>query len=223
MPTDRPDDDGELTLDALSAAYAEALGRLDQPPAATAAVPVASTVDDSADEVTPLSLLEALLFVGDPSGQPLTCERLAGLMRGVEPHEIHDLARELDRRYAEAGRALTVVADGSGYRLTVRAEYRALGDRLHGRARQVRLSQAALDVLALVAYKQPVTVDEVNRLRGTASGAVVSQLVRRQLLRLQRPTADPWHPVYCTTQRFLELFGLGNLEELPTSRDVETR
>jgi segregation and condensation protein B len=78
-------------------------------------------------------------------------------------------------------------------------------------------------VLSIVAYQGPQTSEEVNRLRGTSSSAILSQLVRRQLLRIERDAAAPRTPRYHTTERFLELFGLESLDDLPRSQEIEKR
>lgn len=221
----------ELSLDALSAAFAAALGGTPPDPkadgASEAAPPAASspvsTPGDDACEINPLSILDALLFVGDAGGNPLSAERLAAAMRGVEPAEIHDLVRELNRRYAAVGNPYEVVDEGAGYQLSLRAEHARLREKFYGRVRQVRLSQAAVDVLSLVAYHEPVSREDVNRLRGKGSGALLTQLVRRQLLRVERPESQPRTVFYRTTRRFLELFGLTSLAELPTAADLEQR
>ena len=96
-------------------------------------------------------------------------------------------------------------------------------EKFYGRVRQVRLSQAAVDVLSLVAYHEPISRDEVNRLRGKGSNALLTQLVRRQLLRLERSEGATQEPHYRTTRRFLDLFGLTSLADLPTAADLEQR
>ena len=80
---------------------------------------------------------------------------------------------------------------------------------------------AAVEVLSLVAYNQPITSEKISALRGHPSGAIVSQLVRRQLLQMKRPKESPRTPVYHTTPRFLRLFGLEDLEDLPQAQEVE--
>ena len=95
-------------------------------------------------------------------------------------------------------------------------------NRFYGRVREATLSQAAIDILALVAYNQPITNERVSRLRGHPSGSILAQLVRRQLLRIERPDEMPRTPIYHTTPRFLALFGLESLEELPRSQELET-
>ena len=84
-----------------------------------------------------------------------------------------------------------------------------------------RLSQAAVDVLAIVGYRQPITAREIAQLRGRPSGRLLSQLVRRRLLQIQRPEGRRGLAQYHTAERFLELFGLQGLEDLPQSEDLD--
>lgn len=243
-----PDDQG-LSLDELSQAYAAllskgadpypdaAVGQSDEesggeaPEASRAAaadqqhadelVPVVRGEDDAACEITPRSILEAILFVGHPTGEPLTSERIAALMRGVRPAEIDDLVQGLNDDYAAAGAPYSIISVGPGYQLALRPEFGPLRDAFYGRVREARLSQAAIDILAIVAYHQPVTADEIDRRRGKPSGAIVSQLVRRDLLVVERPAEKKAKPRYRTTARFLDLFDLSDLSELPRSQDIE--
>jgi segregation and condensation protein B len=225
-----------LSLDQLGAALAGMLGSGDDPyaPAAgeTAAgsvaleglatvEPVSAAQTDDACEVTPRSILEAMLFVGSPQNEPLTSKQVASLMRGVRAAEIDALVRELNQAYQSRNCPYTIVAEGAGYRLGLREEYARVRDKFYGRARQARLSQAAIEVLAAVAYHGPITGDEVSRMRGTGCGHILAQLVRRQLLRLERTEGEPRRARYVTTERFLALFGLANLEDLPRSHDLE--
>src|SRR5262249_52340636 len=155
-----------------------------------------------------------------PSGEPLTSERMAALMRGVRPAEIDDLVRELNAEYESQGASYTIDSIGPGYRLALRPKFSALAAAFHGRIREARLSQAAVDILAIVSYHQPVAAAEIERIRGKSSGAILSQLIRRDLLAIERPAAKGELPKYRTTTRFLELFGLENLSELPRSQDL---
>jgi segregation and condensation protein B len=107
------------------------------------------------------------------------------------------------------------------YRLTLRPEFDRIREKFYGRVRQTRLSQAAIDVLALVAYNESLTGEDINRIRGVPSGSILSQLVRRQLLRVERTEGKPPVMRYFTTPRFLGLFGLETLNDLPRSRDLE--
>ncbi|HUY36013.1 MAG TPA: SMC-Scp complex subunit ScpB [Pirellulales bacterium] len=231
-----------LSLDDLSAAFAEMLSAGHDPYASPAPALEASDTPGSpatdategagpvngpaeppndAGDVTPRGILEAMLFVGSPDNQPLAVERIAGLMRGVRPAEIDELVRELNEQYAASACPYEIKGEGAGYRMTLREEYARVRDKFHGRVRQARLSPAAVEVLSIVAYNGPQTADDVARLRGTSSGAILSQLVRRQLLALERPEATPRQVRYHTTQRFLDLFGLQSLDDLPRSQEID--
>ena len=235
-----PDDEG-LSLEELGQAYAALLSKGadpypqpgDDPPAETAdqpaeAIAVAEELlrvidggDDACCEITPRSILEATLFVGHPTGEPLTSERIAALMRGVRPAEIDDLVRELNEQYEAAGAPYAILSVGTGYQMAVRPEFASLRDHFYGRIKEARLSQQAIDILAIVAYQQPITAEQIDRLRGKPSGALLSQLVRRDLLRIDRPAEKKAKPNYLTTERFLDLFDLESLEGLPQSQEIE--
>jgi len=244
-PGSEPED---VSLDALSEAYAQAMGRSaevraesppeggEPPPATDAPPPFPEHSEISPEEVeppeeddddpcpiSPTSIFEAMLFVGDIENRPLSAVRAAELMRGVSPGEISDLVDGLNRRYAANGCPYRIVSEGAGYRLTLHKRFQAVRDRFYGRAREARLSQAALDVMAIVAYRQPITSEDVTRLRDHPSGHILSQLVRRQLLRIERPPGKRRPITYHTTDRFLELFGLESLDDLPQTEDVENR
>lgn len=224
-----------LSLDQLSAAFAEMLSSGDDPyapaPPEADEVPLPPGVEadlagpqaiesDEACEITPRSILEALLFVGAAGGEPLNSQHVASLMRGVRPPEIDTLVRELNALYQERRTPYYIAAEGAGYRLRLREEFHRVRDKFYGRSRRARLSQAAVEVLSLVAYHEPMTAEQVQQLRGTASGSILSQLVRRELLKLER---TPEHPrgTYSTTARFLKLFGLDSLADLPRSQELE--
>lgn len=176
---------------------------------------------DDACPISPRTILEAMLFVGNRDNRPLPPARAAELMRDVATDEIPTLVEELNRRYAETGAPYHVVGEGDGYRLALRREFRQLRDRFYGRVREARLSQASIDVLALVAYQQPITADKIGRLRGKPSSHILSHLVRRGLLRIERPEAHRRTAHYLTTDRFLRLFNLESLDDLPRSEDPE--
>jgi segregation and condensation protein B len=226
-----PDDQG-ISLEELSAAYAQLLGKGADPyqRAVEAApgsleeiletIPAPEGADDICD-LCPRSIVEAMLFVGHPGNDPLTAEQIAQLMRGVPVREVEDLVRDLNQSYAEHGHAYQIVSVGSGYRLELRDEFAPLRNVFSGRVRETRLSQAAVDVLAIVAYQQGLTRAQIEQLRGRPCGAILAQLVRRRLLRLDRPAKKPRTPRYSTSERFLELFGLRSLDELPLSQDLD--
>jgi segregation and condensation protein B len=229
----QPPEEAGLALEQLSAALAGMLDTGDDPYAAASAKAIApvdealpvevadAALADDACEVTPRSILEAMLFVGSPGNEPLSAKQVAALMRGVRSAEIDALVCQLNETYLRRNCPYSIVAEGAGYRLQLNESHRRLGDKFYGKARQARLSQAAIEVLATVAYRAPITTEEISRLRGTPSGHIVTQLVRRQLLQLERIDAKPRRVQYTTTPRFLQLFGLNSLADLPQSPDFE--
>ncbi len=180
-----------------------------------------SSEADDACEIAPRTILEAMLFVGHPKNEPLASKHVAGMMRGVRPAEIDSLVRELNRDYAARNCPYVIVAEGAGYRMTLRDEFSRMRDKFYGKVRQSRLSQPAIEVLAAVAYHQPMTADDLAKLRGMPSGHVLLQLVRRKLLRVEREEGKSRKSQYFTTDRFLQLFGLASLDDLPRSSDLE--
>lgn len=179
--------------------------------------------EEDACPLSPQTILEAMLFVGNQQNEPLAAARAAELMRDVTADEIAPLVAKLNQRYAANRCPYRVLSEGAGYRLTLDGPFHSIRNRFYGRVREARLSQAALDVLAIIAYQQPIVADEVNRLRGTPSGHLLSQLVRRQLLRIERPDEKRTPVAYHTTDRFLDLFGLESLEDLPQSEELDQR
>jgi len=231
----------EISLQELTEAFAKAMGMTTQPgggqQTGTAAPPrlsaenaagIEGTPPALTDEapgdhcpISPTSILEALLFVGNRDKLPLTAQQAAELMRGVAASEIPGLVDALNHRYAAVGCPYQIVSERSGYRMTLRKDFAKLRDRFYGRIREARLSQAALDVLAIVAYRQPLTAVRIAELRGKPSARLLSQLVRRGLLEIHRPEDRGAAAEYRTAGRFLGLFGLGSLEDLPRSEDLD--
>src|SRR5262249_48932742 len=119
------------------------------------------------------------------------------------------------------GRPCRIQARDQGYELTLLPRYRGVMDLLYGPTREARLSPAALDVLALVAYRQPVTRSEVESRRGGDCGSPLRQLVRLGLVAVQRGDAGQREACYATTARFLNLFGLNSLDDLPRTQDLQ--
>ena len=223
-----PPADGGLSLDRLAQAFASMMGAGDPYTTGTPASPSGvAQVDASPDldepltadggdttcRVTPASILEAMLFVGLPEGKPLTSRSVAGLMRGVRPQEIDEMALELNRRYTANNCPYEVVSQEAGWTLRLRPGFAQFGQILETRARLVRLDSEALDVLAAVAWNQPVARDRLVELGCDASPSVLRLLVRRGLLELHpQPEGQA---TYQTTPKFLQLFQLESLADLP--------
>jgi segregation and condensation protein B len=175
----------------------------------------------SVADPVPKRIIEALLFVGHPENTSLRKDEIARAIHGIKPEEVDDLIAELCTEYGDRKTAYDIVYDAGGYRMVLRPEFEKIRARFYGPIREAKLSQAAVEVLALVAYNQPTTSDSISQLRGHPSGSILSQLVRRQLLRFEKPEKKPRTPVYRTTPRFLKLFGLTSLEELPKNQELE--
>jgi segregation and condensation protein B len=165
-----------------------------------------------------LRIIEALLFA---AGQPISAESAAHVIRGLSPAEFRAAIEDLGRTYRRQNRPYTVHATPQGFVLSLRPKYRAIRERLEGAPREAKLSQAAVDVLALVAYRQPIVRSEIDSQRGHDSAAIVRQLVRLGLIVAEPPTASQTEPAYSTTPRFLELFGLQSLDDLPQTQDLQ--
>jgi segregation and condensation protein B len=225
------DDEQGLSLEELSQTYAELLNKgqaLDRPPSDgdpidAAAVADAAGFDPLEEElqdsdacpVTPRSILESVLFVGRPDNRPISAEEIAGLMRGVRPAEIEGHVAELNQIYAETGRALRIATIGNGFRLQLADDLQFIRDRFYGPIREIRLNQAAIDCLALVAYQPGISREQLEEQRGQPSGPILSQLVRRQLIEIQREPQKQRQLHYYPTEKLLQLIGLSTLDDLP--------
>lgn len=163
-------------------------------------------------------IVEAMLFIG---GAPLTLERAAEALRGLTAEQFRELLDDLNRDYRHQGRPYRIQARERGYELVLQPRFRGVMDRLYGSTREARLSHSALDVLALVAYRQPITRQEVEALRGAESSSALRQLVRLGLIAVQRGDAAQREVAYSTTSRFLALFQLRSLEDLPRTQDLQ--
>ncbi|MEN6459728.1 MAG: SMC-Scp complex subunit ScpB [Thermoguttaceae bacterium] len=160
-----------------------------------------------------VSCLEALLFL---SHQPLTSRKLSQLAGLADGTKARTLVRTLNRRYDARGSAFRVEEVGGGYQLRTRAKFAPWLRRLHAVPTEVRLSPAVLETLAVVAYRQPVPRAEIDAIRGVQSGEVLRQLIDRELVRVAGRSDDLGRPfLYGTTKRFLQVFGLRHLDELP--------
>jgi segregation and condensation protein B len=198
-------------------------------PAAKAAVnkpQIAVEPDDEAEEddalpVTPRMIVEGMLFVGGTEGKGLSASAIASQMRNVTPSEVDAVVEELNAAYRQDEAAYEIVAEGGLYRLQLRSDLGPLRDRLRGQQRVAKLTPAAIEVLSIVAYRQGISGDEVNQLRGSQSHAILAQLVRRELVRVERPAESPRVAQYRTTARFNQLFGVSSPADLPRSEDLD--
>lgn len=169
--------------------------------------------------VTPKQVIEAALFVG---GQPLTAKKLCYILRGdFDLDFIEQTIDDLNHLYVEEERPYEIRLGEGGYRLVLHEEFQRLRNRVYGIGpREVKLSQDVLEVLALVAYRQPVTQADIEGLGKSNPGPSLRQLLRRELISLERDPQDRKNVKYRTTRRFLSVFGLGRLDELPQADEL---
>jgi len=182
----------------------------------------ARTVPHTSDELTApglhrrsdeLARLEAALFL---AREPLSTRRLAKLARLSDGTRARVLIRELKRLQEEAGAAFRVEQIAGGFRLLTRASLGPWVRRLLGTPPETRLSAAALETLAIVAYRQPVTRAEIEAIRGVGCEDMLRQLMERDFVAIGGRTEDLGRPnVYVTSRRFLQAFGLAKIEDLP--------
>jgi segregation and condensation protein B len=159
-----------------------------------------------------------MLFVG---GHPLAAGTACAAVRGLSSERFLIAIDALARRYRQQRRPYAIQARDGGFVLVVTPSHRGLRDRLFGGPREARLSQPALDALSVVAYRQPVGKAEVDAIRGMDSGAILRQLVRLGLIAVQhRAEAGSRAVRYGTAPRFLQLFNLTSLDELPRLGDT---
>jgi len=157
------------------------------------------------------SALEALLLVAD---EPMTTSNLATLTRTPEEHIVTTL-RDLSNEYTEQGRGFDLKEIAGGWRFWTRADCAGVVERFVLDGQHARLTQAALETLAVVAYRQPVTRSRISAIRGVNVDSVVRNLVARGLIEEVGHDHETGAHLYKTTTYFLERLGLKSLEDLP--------
>ena len=165
-----------------------------------------------------MAAVEALLF---SHGEPVSAAKLAFALE-EHPAGVESAIAALERRYGEPGTGLRLARVAGGFQLTTRADLREVIERLLAPKREEALSESAVDALSVIAYRQPITLPELNELRGVNSQSVVSTLLRRRLIRSRGRKQVVGRPLlYGTTDEFLERFGLEGLDDLPELRELE--
>jgi segregation and condensation protein B len=170
--------------------------------------------EEATETVAPehVSSLEALLFASDA---PLPIARIAEVLE-IDEAAARAAVGALRAACELPGRGLAVVEIGGGVRLVTRSEHAPVLMSLQRLRLKSRLSRAAVETLAIVAYRQPISRPEIEQLRGVGTESVLTHLLERRLLRVVGRKATPGRPVlYGTTREFLEHFGLRDLEDLP--------
>ena len=164
------------------------------------------------------NIIESLLFVAE---EPLTIERLKKIISEAETKEIRQALEELTADYETRQGGFLLKQVAGGYQIRSRPEYTEWIKRLL-QPKPLRLSKAALETLAIIAYKQPVIRSDIEHIRGVDCGGVLRVLLERKFIRVLGRREIPGRPlIYATTKQFLEVFDLKNLKDLPTPKEIE--
>lgn len=185
-------------------------------PVVTASRPLASTTPTH--RTPPLARVEAALFV---SGRPLPARRLAQHAALVDAAEVDRAVEALNAAYDSDGSAFRIERVATGFQLLTRPQYAPWLEKVHERRARLRLSPPALETLAIVAYRQPLTRADVEAVRGVQSGEMLKLLMERELVKIVGEHDSLGRPyLYGTTRQFLELFGMHSVAELPQAEGL---
>lgn len=170
--------------------------------------------------LSPKRILEALLFA---SSKPMTVSEIKKILQGTGTKEIEKMILGLREEYRQEGRSFELIEIAGGYQVVTRKEYAAPLARLEQQKKARQASQSALETLAILAYKQPVTRAEIEELRGVDISGVLSTLLERGFIKIAGKKEVPGRPfLYGTTEKFLEHFGLKTLTDLPQIGEIKT-
>jgi len=170
-------------------------------------------------EISLKQIIEALLFAAD---EPLSVARLRSIIDSADGRRIKAAIEELNCDYESAGRVFIIEEIANGYRLYTRPEYHEWIRKLFRQRSEARLSLAALETLAIVAYKQPIERAEVEDIRGVDVGHILRNLLDKDLIKILGRSEKLGRPfLYGTTKKFLEHFGLKSIKDLPRVAEIE--
>jgi segregation and condensation protein B len=163
------------------------------------------------------NIVETLLFVADT---PLSTDRIKSVV-SADAKEIKDVLSQLSKEYEERKGGFSLMEIAGGYQIRTRPEYAEWIKKLV-QPNPLRMSKAALETLTIIAYKQPIIRSEIEHIRGVDSGGILRMLLELKLIRVLGRKEIPGRPlIYSTTKRFLEIFGLKDLKDLPTPEEIK--
>ena len=163
-------------------------------------------------------IVESLLFA---SSEPLTARQIHALLPGKKLKQVKDALEDLKTEYDGMKRSFLIKEVAEGYQFRTLPGFKPYIANLINETPS-RLSKAALETLTIIAYKQPIIRQEIERLRGVDSGGILRLLLKKGLIRIVGRKSLPGRPIiYGTTKRFLEVFDLKDLSSLPTLKEME--
>lgn len=164
------------------------------------------------------AIIEGLLFVVGDEG--LTLDQLQEILE-IKEEDVKAALTSLREKYAKEDRGIQIHFLGDRFKLTTKKEHKEYYKKLVETPNTNMLSQAALETLAIIAYKAPITRSEVDEIRGVYSGQMIRRLVAKGLVKEAGRSDMPGRPIlYQTTREFLDYFGLSTIEELPKMKDI---
>jgi len=164
-------------------------------------------------------IVEAILFV---SNKPITIEQAKDVLEGVDGREIRRLIYELKGEYEKEGRSFQVTEVAGGFQMVTHSTYSPWLKKLYKNRQKNRLSRAALESLAIIAYRQPISRAEIEAIRGVNAEGVLATLLEKGLVKITGRRETVGRPlIYGTTREFLEYFGLNSLKELPQLKEFK--
>ena len=180
-------------------------------------IDVIDTPPPNLDEIK--SVLEAILFAAN---EPISLEEFSQLFDDVSTRQIHQELMRLRDEYQETDRSFQLIEIANGFQICTHPEYHQWIEKFYTRQIRVKLSPSALEALAIVAYKQPVTRSEVEEIRGVNSDSVLNSLIEKRMVRIAGRKPGPGRSLLlATTDEFLEQFGLKDLSVLPSMEEIE--
>ena len=164
-----------------------------------------------------IQIVEALLFA---SPEPLTQTRI-NLIFETDPPKLDNAVKELNRQYEKANRSFRIQGIAGGFQLTTLPEFDIWIKRMLDKSGKLALSTAALETLAIIAYKQPINRFNVESIRGVDCSGVIKTLLSKSLIRIKGRDEGPGRPLlYATTDKFLENFGVNRISDLPKLKEI---
>jgi len=176
-------------------------------------------VSEAETEITTERVIEAVLFASD---EPITAQKLAEIVDTAGVKEIKNHITRLNQKYDNSGCAFRIEAIAEGFQMLTRSAYNVWLHKLLRARSESKLSQAALETLAIIAYKQPVLRVEVEAIRGVGCGEMIRQLCEKGLVKIVGRAEVIGRPLlYGTTRRFLQVFGINSLKDLPQAQELK--
>jgi len=170
-------------------------------------------------QISPQSVVEAVLFAADA---PLPAARIAEILGVGDARDVRKHIEALNRKYEQMGASFRIETLAGGFQMLTLPDYNIWVSKLRKKRAESKLSQAALETLAIVAYKQPVLRAEIEAIRGVSAGEVLNRLREMGLIKIVGRADDLGRPMlYGTTKKFLEVFGLASLDDLPQIEELK--